>query len=95
MEETYTDGKLTLRITYHSNGKKRSEEPHLQNMTHGVVTSYTEQGDLESETTFKLGKKTGPFTSYHANGEISIKGEYLKDKEIGIWLHYDKYWGPD
>jgi antitoxin component YwqK of YwqJK toxin-antitoxin module len=89
-DETYSEGKLSHKVTYDTHGKKLTDQPYLQNLTHGVVKAYFPDGQLNRETTYKLGKKTGPFISYHQNGTISLKGEYLKDQEIGIWEHFNE-----
>jgi hypothetical protein len=40
--------------------------------------------------TFKVGKKNGPWVSFHENGQLDSKGTYKNDKKEGPWLTYSK-----
>ena len=37
---------------------------------------------------FKDGKKVGPWTSYHRNGQLKTKGTYKDGKKNGLWVRY-------
>jgi antitoxin component YwqK of YwqJK toxin-antitoxin module len=59
-------------------------------MPHGIAKTYYTDGSLKEEITYKLGKKTGPYISYHPEGQAAVKGEFLNNQEIGVWEQYDQ-----
>jgi len=50
---------------------------------------YYDDKTLMLEVKLKDGMKNGTLKMYHANGKLSLKGEYENDKPIGKWKYYD------
>ena len=63
-------------------------------MPHGNLRKFYPDGGLASETSYKLGKKTGDHVSYHSNNQVESKGKFLKDQEIGVWEYFDSSGKP-
>lgn len=57
---------------------------------HGVWYYYSETGLELSITDFNHGKRNGLTIVKHPNGALHYTGEYLEDREVGIWKTYDQ-----
>jgi hypothetical protein len=55
---------------------------------HGRERQFT-QGKLISVTTFRNGKRTGPYAIHRPNGNVVYIGEYLDDQRVGTWRTFD------
>jgi hypothetical protein len=55
----------------------------------GRFRDYQVAGDsLLQAGTYEHGKKQGPFQSYHPNGRLAARGQYVADQPSGLW----QYW---
>ena len=56
----------------------------------GFIKKYHDNGQLESETTYKNGKLDGPYKTYHENGQLREEGTYNNGTRIGLYrIYYD------
>jgi len=56
----------------------------------GIWTFYSENGTELSTTYYEHGLKEGFSIVKYPNGAIHYRGEYHKDKTVGIWTTYDE-----
>jgi cyclophilin family peptidyl-prolyl cis-trans isomerase len=54
----------------------------------GKVVSFYENGKQKEETSFRKGKKEGPFTNWNEYGLPKLQGEWLNGKKNGMWTEY-------
>jgi antitoxin component YwqK of YwqJK toxin-antitoxin module len=60
------------------------------NVREGKWTFLAKNGTEMSICFYENGKKNGHSIVKHPNGAISYVGEYINDKQIGIWEFYDE-----
>lgn len=56
---------------------------------HGKWASFFPSGELESETEYVNGIRSGKSIVWHQNGKIMYEGNYRNDSCVGEWLSYD------
>jgi antitoxin component YwqK of YwqJK toxin-antitoxin module len=54
----------------------------------GKTTSSHENGQLEEEANYKMGKLEGSYKTYFDNGQIKTLGQYLNGEHYGEWASY-------
>ena len=54
----------------------------------GIIKSYYDNGNLESEANFKDGKKEGLFKKYYENGDLKSEANFKDGKGNGIGKIY-------
>ncbi len=54
----------------------------------GVRTVYFENGNIQLEEPYKMGKFVGVFKAYHDNGELELTGEFVDNAMQGLWKGY-------
>ena len=65
------------------------EEPWKNDQLDGLVRELYPDGKPKAETTFRAGKKNGPFKSFGTDGALATSGEFKDDKLSGpLILHY-------
>lgn len=77
-------------ITYHENGKKKSETEYRNGQAHGLEIMWHENGQKKSETEFKKGTKHGDETGWFDDGEMKMKRRFKEGKKHGretIWYY--------
>ncbi|MBP5396848.1 MAG: toxin-antitoxin system YwqK family antitoxin [Bacteroidales bacterium] len=55
----------------------------------GVWVSWYENGNKNSEGTYRDGQWQGVYKVWHPNGKLFYSGEYDRGKRVGIWKFYD------
>ncbi len=75
--------------TYHKNGKREKEIEYKKGLKF-KETSFYENSDVRSISTFKKGKLHGEFISYYEGKKINAQGKYKKGKKSGKWITYDE-----
>ncbi|MFN6039508.1 MAG: toxin-antitoxin system YwqK family antitoxin, partial [Bacteroidota bacterium] len=56
---------------------------------HGRWASFFPSGQLQSETQFDNGIRTGKACVWYTNGKVMYEGEYKNDVKTGEWKSYD------
>jgi antitoxin component YwqK of YwqJK toxin-antitoxin module len=59
-------------------------------LRNGVWTFYSEDGKELSVTMYEHGLREGYTVVKYPNGALHYRGEYRKDKTVGIWTTYDE-----
>jgi len=75
---------------FYDNGQLKIEGKLLNDQRHGLWTAYYENGIKWSETTFKMGVKSGQTTTYFEDGMMRYTGTFYNDERTGEWLFYDE-----
>ena len=57
----------------------------------GLWTKWYENGQKESEETFKDGKRDGLGTWWYENGQKNSEGKFKDDKKDGLWTRWVYY----
>lgn len=57
---------------------------------HGVWTFFSENGNELSVTMYDHGLREGFTVVKYPNGALHYRGEYRKDKTVGVWTTYDE-----
>lgn len=57
---------------------------------HGVWTFFSENGNELSVTMYDHGLREGFTVVKYPNGALHYRGEYRKDKTVGLWTTYDE-----
>jgi antitoxin component YwqK of YwqJK toxin-antitoxin module len=70
--------------------KKFQGEQDNDGQRHGKWTFYSEQGLELSTTHYEHGIKHGASVVKYPNGQIHYLGEYVNDKQVGIWKTYNQ-----
>jgi antitoxin component YwqK of YwqJK toxin-antitoxin module len=78
-----SDGKLRRRYTFY-------EGPHGEEVPHGIVYEFGDDGTLLRAVTFRHGAATGPARSYYENGKSKDAGEYINNLRSGFWQYWYK-----
>jgi len=55
----------------------------------GVWVSWYENGNKNSEGTYRNGRWHGTYRVWHPNGKLFYTGEYANGRRTGIWKYYD------
>ena len=63
------DEKDEMKIDYHDNGAKMSEEHYKDGVRNGSFIRWYENGNKESECSYKDGMLDGPSNHWYANGK--------------------------
>ena len=66
---------------------KKKEISHEQR-TEGLILTYYENGNLESEETFKNGVLQGLCKYFDENGTLTSEGAFLENERNGLWKFY-------
>jgi antitoxin component YwqK of YwqJK toxin-antitoxin module len=91
-EESLVEFKDGIYTEYYP-GKKRIKfqgERDADEKRHGKWTYYSETGEVLSTTHYEHGIKHGISFAKYPNGTLHYIGEYVNDKEVGIWKMYDE-----
>jgi antitoxin component YwqK of YwqJK toxin-antitoxin module len=80
----YGDQMLDEYKWYYKNKKVRKH-----GLRNGVTTTYYEDGQVESEKTFRDGKANGMYKSYYPNGKLQTTGNYFDGNKVGEWVEYN------
>jgi len=67
---------------------------YVQDLNKPSYRSFYPDSALHFEVDLKNGFKDGPFTEYHQNGEVKMKGHFKNDKRDGAWRLYDEEGAP-
>ncbi len=76
VEEKWPDGSIKLR-------QQMAEDLRGKMVLNGVETRYLPGGKKQSETTYRLGVKDGPWREYYMSGGVKIEGLYKHGQKDG------------
>jgi antitoxin component YwqK of YwqJK toxin-antitoxin module len=65
--------------------------PEGESVLHGPSKLWFDNGKVEQQGFYELGKKSGPFTFYHESGQVAATGDYKDDLPNDIWV----WWHPN
>jgi antitoxin component YwqK of YwqJK toxin-antitoxin module len=65
--------------------------PEGEPLLHGPSKLWFDNGNIEQQGFYHLGKKSGPFTFYHDSGQVAATGDYKDDLPNDIWV----WWHPN
>ena len=95
-EKTYKDPTLPPTADYsgdhivkYSNGITNMRGFFRFGKKHGRWASFFPSGQLQSETQFDNGIRTGKACVWYTNGKVMYEGEYKNDVKTGEWKSYD------
>jgi antitoxin component YwqK of YwqJK toxin-antitoxin module len=79
---------------YYSNGQAQREGTYRNGHPIGTWKEWYENGQMKASLNFLLSGsetvKNGPYTMYHPNGKLAVKGNYAYGRKTGKWLKYDE-----
>jgi protein TonB len=70
---------------YYASGRLKEYVPYADlgaDQIHGLVTTWYENGQLESQQPFLHGKREGKLTLYHESGQLKRLSEYVEGSEL-------------
>jgi len=59
-------------------------------MQDGLTKTFRDDGSPLAETTYKEGRRDGPFRDYWSNGQLACEGKYIEDVQEGEWRFYNE-----
>ena len=54
-----------------------------------VYKEYYENGSVKSETSYKFGRKHGPYMEFFENKKVKVKGQFAGNKKVENWFYFD------
>jgi len=87
-KDTFQDGELVHRTTFHANGTIQSENPYHNYLLHGKQISYSESGKPLMEAIWQEGQLDGMKYLY-TNGQKTAEIPYASGKKHGVERHFD------
>lgn len=75
-------------VEYHWNGNKKKEEHFQEGVLIGEVRSWYEDGQLEELKTMEDKFENGRYERYYADGQVAVKGQFIKGEKDGDWMTY-------
>jgi antitoxin component YwqK of YwqJK toxin-antitoxin module len=85
--DTFQDGQMTLRQTYHPNGSPREVIPYQNGLVDGVKRSYQPAGEPDAVEQWANGKQEGMTILYH-HGEKFAEIPYVNNVKHGVECRY-------
>mgnify|MGYP002620281535 CR=1 FL=1 len=74
---------------YYENGQLDTYCVYENDTIVGVEEMFLPDGKRTQQFTYHNGKRNGPHTAYHLNGEVKIEGGFKDDMFDGQWTYYD------
>ena len=87
-KDTFQNGELVHRTTFHSNGTIQSENPYKSYLLHGKQITYSESGKPLMEALWKEGQLDGMKYLY-SNGQKTTEIPFVSGKKHGVERHFD------
>src|SRR5262245_24690897 len=85
-QDSWKDGKKDGTWTvWDEKGTRREERSYADGKLDGAERIWFENGRLQTLTTWEQGSRNGPVAQWLENGTQVVWGEYLGDKQNGIW----------
>jgi antitoxin component YwqK of YwqJK toxin-antitoxin module len=75
---------------YYQNSHLWIEGPKYGNLRHGKWKAYSENGNLISMGSYKMGKKDGVKTVWYENGKKRYEGILDDGKRVGVWQFFNQ-----
>jgi antitoxin component YwqK of YwqJK toxin-antitoxin module len=88
------DGVWTLYYDKGEGGTKNRVEERHAGSSEVKWTAFRSDGTKWAEGTELGSQPNGPFTEYHANGKVAVKGNYAAGAKTGEWSYFDKEGKP-
>ncbi len=61
---------------------------YVENFEGNVLREYYPEGQLQSESEVKAGKRNGRYREFYESGKLKARGEYKANKPRGTWKYY-------
>ena len=84
------DGVWTQYYGKDDGGTKNRVEEHHAGSYEVKWTAFRSNGVKWAEGTLVGSQPNGPYTEYHANGKVAVKGSYASGARVGEWSYFDK-----
>jgi len=84
------DGVWTQYYDKGEGGTKNRVEEHHVGSSEVKWTAYRSSGAKWAEGTELGSQPNGPYTEYHSDGKVAVKGNYAAGAKIGEWSYFDK-----
>jgi len=55
----------------------------------GITVIYYDNGEKESEKTFRNGEANGPYRAYYPGEKLQTEGQFLNGNKSGEWIYYN------
>lgn len=89
LHENVTEILITgLVIDKYLGGQKKSEEPYVNGIRHGLYTVWFVSGQKASEQSYVNGKEEGSATAWYENGQKRITGNFKNGIKEGLWTSW-------
>jgi antitoxin component YwqK of YwqJK toxin-antitoxin module len=59
-----------------------------EQVPHGLIKTYREDGSVLTETTYEQGVRNGPYRDYWSDGRLACEGQYVFGVQEGEWRFY-------
>jgi len=59
-----------------------------EELPHGLVRTFREDGSLLEEFTYEQGVRTGPYRDFWSDGGLACEGQYVDGLQQGEWRFY-------
>jgi antitoxin component YwqK of YwqJK toxin-antitoxin module len=76
-------------IYYNEYGMKVTVE-NFQNSKLSIVTNFYNNGVIKSKGKYVKGQREGEWLYWNAYGRLYLRGEFKKDRYVGLWYRYLK-----
>ena len=88
---TINDSSVLHKEIHYFPGQKKYIEKNFNDSGEpdGVWVSWYENGNKNSEGTYRDGQWHGTYKVWHPNGRLFYSGEYEHGRRVGIWKFYD------
>jgi antitoxin component YwqK of YwqJK toxin-antitoxin module len=85
----FKDGTWTIYYSKGDGGKKNRVEQHQAGAPKVDWVVFRPDGSKWAEGSSLAARQDGPYTEYHANGQVAAKGTYSAGEKSGQWLYFD------
>ena len=75
---------------YHADGQLKIEGSFDDGKRNGVWKAYFEDGQVQSQYTYKAGMRDGKCIVYHPSGQVYFEGQWEKDQKVGVWTYFNE-----
>jgi antitoxin component YwqK of YwqJK toxin-antitoxin module len=90
LEGTYRGGlKQDLWTLYYEEGQKNRQEIHAAGSPDVKWVAWRQSGMKWAEGTLRGQRAQGPYSEWHPNGTLAIRGQYESGEKVGGWTYAD------
>lgn len=90
-----TPGELVHLTQHNAIGIKDRTFDFQYNAITGTELTFYPNGQTQSITNYKYGRKDSTYITYFSNGKVNVRGTYMNNQKVGAWITYDRYGKPE